>query len=469
MDAININYSTVANIVTPETFKDEYFYKLLYYVLAYINNNVILKKNYFKNLKNPANSNTNLIAITNNTNKILLKKSIEDLQKSLKDKEENIDEKINDSVEEKKDLNNEIADWNSKKFDDDIKAINDKILENEKQITKINSDKSTKDKEINRLRGSKVGKSSINQDIIQGQIDSLTNEITELIRQITELDEEIKSLKKNKKSFELLQYQKTTNINILSMKIKLQEDLKDFKVDEFIAFDESLKKFSKSITKENSKTSKKNPIVSYFTENYLYLLYSKPTTSTSTTKNIDKLKELFQLFYNKSKPLIRTNKHKEEQPNFNEDFIEKINNYINNTKFKEFIENANNEFKSTIAKLLKKYKNENKFGYIDTTIDPKNNIKSLNEIITKCIANEKEYESTKNITKIFPYTNFIIAYFAIYLIIINIILDKINKGSINKNLKKETEAKPEAEGIHLKNIIENKTAKRLASNKIKTD
>ena len=438
MAAININYSTGANIITPETFKDEYFYKLLYYVLAYINNNVILKKNYFKNLKNPANANTNLIAIINNTNnKILLKKSIEDLQKSLKDKEENIDEKINDSVEEKKDLNNEIADWNSKKFDDDIKAINDKILENEKNIRDIDSNIAIKNREKTKLEGSRVGKVQTNLDIINPQITALQTEIDELNRQKTQLTNEKESLKKNKKSFELLEYQKNTNINILNMKLKLQDELnkkygelkssnpfKDFKPEEFIAFDESLKKFSKSITKESSKTSKKNPIVSYFTQNYLYLLYSKPTTSTSSTKNIDKLKELFQLFYNKSKSLIRTNKNKEEQPNFNEDFIEKINNYINNTEFKEFIENTNNEFKSTIAKLLKKYKNKNKFKYIDKNVTTVYNIKTLNTIIQKCIRNEITYEEyNKNITKkIYPYTNFIIAYFAIYLIIINKIL-----------------------------------------------
>ena len=104
--------------------------------------------------------------------------------------------------------------------------------------------------------------------------------------------------------------------------------------------------------------------------------------------------------------------------------FEKINNYINNTEFKEFIENTNNEFKSTIAKLLKKYKNKNKFKYIDKNVTTVYNIKTLNTIIQKCIRNEITYEEyNKNITKkIYPYTNFIIAYFAIYLIIINKIL-----------------------------------------------
>lgn len=432
----NISYNKASEIFKNVLlYENELFYDFLCYILTYINNNIIIKKNYFGKLKKPTVSDTNNIKIVGNDKKIFLKQSIEDLQKYLKDKEENIDEKINESNEEKKDLKNEIEDWERKKFNDDITAITDKISANKSQISKIESDINTKNSAKNKLEGQKIGirLSPSNLSIIDSQILALQTEIDELGRQKKQLTDEIKLLNDNKKSFELLDYQKTTNVYILTMKKNLQEELKnkydelklsnpfkDFKVDEFIAFDESLKKFSKEFNKKIGKKEDKSIIVSYFTQNYLYLLNNKPITST---KNTDKLKELLQLFYNKSKPLIRTNKNKEEQPNFNEDFIEKINDYINNTEFKEFIENSNNEFKSTIAKLLKKYKNQNKFKYIDKNINIADNINNLNDIITKCIISESNYEkNNKSITKIFPYTNFIIAYFAIYLIIINKIL-----------------------------------------------
>ena len=447
----NLNYKNP--IFNDHIIIENPFFKLLFYVLGYVRNNMIMKHNY---LLKPATT-VDLIDITgNNTDIIMLRKAIDGMQNFIKDNEENIDEKIKNIEEEKTDLQkDELTKYVEDRYKSEIEDIEKKKNpELETERSRITGENKTLTKEINELVKKQAEYKTKNPLASDNPFDGDIQEKTEIqqanTNRIREISGEITVNKKQIKHYKLLNFKEITNIELINKKIKLQEELKnrydelkssnpfkDYKVDEFIGFDESLKKFKKDITKESSKTSKKNPIVSYFTENYLYFLYSKHTTSTSSTKNTDKLKELFQLFYNKSKPLIRTNKNKEEKPNFNENFIEKINNYINNTKFKEFIENADNEFKSTITKLLKKYKNENKFKCIDEKINIVDNITNLNAIINKCITSELNYEkNNKSITKkIFPYTNFIIAYFAIYLIIINTILDKINKDS-TENINK---------------------------------
>jgi hypothetical protein len=160
-------------------------------------------------------------------------------------------------------------------------------------------------------------------------------------------------------------------------------------------------------------------------------MYRNPKISNSDI--INSLLSL-KLFFPKSKALIRTNKNKEENPYFNEDFIEKISesDYIKgNNTFKSYLDSANKDFKSIITKLLKKYRKKsiNEFNYIINSIKNKfeDNINSLFLLIKTCVFDELEYIKVNNKkTKIYPYTNFIIAYFAIYLIIINIIFKEIN-------------------------------------------
>lgn len=451
---LNFNFSNISN-VDNNTIKTNDFFKLLFYSLGYIRNNMIKKLKFFDS------TNTTLeLGITGNNSEtskfITLKKSIEEFQKYLEDNEDNINEKIKTANDTKDDLQADLDTFDKTKYDEQLSDINKKITEKNDNIKTLETEIRNIKTEINKYRSSKAARPVANHVGIDAEITRLEAEQNAKQTQIdTTIPAEKVVLENEKKKFTLLKFKEETNYELLTKKIKLQDELnkkygelklsnpfKDFKPEEFIAFDESLKKFSKSITKESSKTSKKNIIVSYFTENYLYttflnLLKKNKITLNNLNKEPELLKKILQLFYNKSKPLIITNKNKEAQHNFNENFIEKINNYINNTKFKEFIENADNEFKSTISKLLKKYKNENKFKCIDEKINIVDNITNLNAIINKCITSELNYEkNNKSITKkIFPYTNFIIAYFAIYLIIINIILDKINKDS-TENINK---------------------------------
>ena len=186
--------------------------------------------------------------------------------------------------------------------------------------------------------------------------------------------------------------------------------------------------------KESSKTGTVCPIVSYFTQNHLYYsLFFDSSTKTAKNPSANDLNELLSLkiFFPKSKPLIRSNKQKEEKPDFNEDFFEKISEYIgSNSKcqtFLDFLGKANKNFKDIIAKLLRENSKEIKFDKLGNKIDIDKNITSLLIIINAIIENEKnDYRSAgKNKNQIYSYTNFIIAYFAIYLIIINLTLKEL--------------------------------------------
>jgi hypothetical protein len=246
-------------------------------------------------------------------------------------------------------------------------------------------------------------------------------------------------------------------------------------------YSKNIIKFIKEIRKENDNNNEHN-IVSLFKNNNLcYLLLNKEQTvnkkqngnegktvnkgklenegktvnegkSTNGKQTVNKeqstnnvsidFKKLLslKLFFPKSKTLIKINK--DEKPFFNEDFIEEITKYIlGNNMFIDFLKLSNSNFKDIITKLLKENRKGTTFKYLIDSIDTKTNIQKLNSIISKCINDEKTYKNNnENIkTKIYPYTNFIIAYFAIYLIIINLILQKLNNSNSNSNSNSNNE------------------------------
>lgn len=432
------------------------FSELLFYTLGYIINNIIRKHNFLikpalvTNLLN-INGNT----ITNNTTIVMLKNSIKELQKSLKEKEENIDEKIKNIEEEKTDLEkDELPIYISKRYENEIKDNEKKNTDLDAEKVRIDSDnrslrKQKSDSEIQKdtfLRGKNPGINTPYNTIIQEIGQKIIDNETRLRAITTEKEDN----KKQIKHFQLLNFKEDTNIELIKKKIKLQDELltqygelkksnpfEKFQPQEFITFEESLKKFTKVILKESSKTGTVCPIVSYFTQNHLYysLFFDSTSKNPKNPPNID-LNELLSLkiFFPKSKPLIRSNKQKEEKPDFNEDFFEKISEYIgSNSKcqtFLDFLGKANKNFKDIIAKLLRENSKEIKFDKLgNTKIDIDKNITSLLIIIDAIIADERnDYRSVgKNKTQIYSYTNFIIAYFAIYLIIINLTLKELIK------------------------------------------
>jgi hypothetical protein len=312
----------------------------------------------------------------------------------------------------------------------------------------------------------------------------------------TTLEEELKELTDNKLKNSILIKKRKMNIEVITKLIALYVNIN--KVCNEMKEDDSLKplttefesaneyskniiKFIKEIRKENDNNNEHN-IVSLFKNNNLcYLLLNKEQTvnkkqngnegktvnkgklenegktvnegkSTNGKQTVNKeqstnnvsidFKKLLslKLFFPKSKTLIKINK--DEKPFFNEDFIEEITKYIlGNNMFIDFLKLSNSNFKDIITKLLKENRKGTTFKYLIDSIDTKTNIQKLNSIISKCINDEKTYKNNnENIkTKIYPYTNFIIAYFAIYLIIINLILQKLNNSNSNSNSNSNNE------------------------------
>ena len=256
------------------------------------------------------------------------------------------------------------------------------------------------------------------------------------------LDEELKELTDNKLKNSILIKKRKMNIQVITKLIALygnihkvcdevkQDDVLKPLTTEFESANEyssNIVKFIKELKKENENTNENN-IVSWFKQNHLILLLKSIKDSSSTNKLDDLLKGLLSspVFFSKSK--IKTKQIEEENPYFNIDFIEALRQYIGNDTFIDFLKNENKAFKSIIIKLLKENRNNKKFQYIINTVTNKfqDNIKNLSKIIENCRVNEEKYKSSnKKNTEIYPYTNFIISYFAIYLIIINTILGNL--------------------------------------------
>jgi hypothetical protein len=436
-DSITVKYDEI---------KNDDFFKLLFYSLAYIRNNMIKKFNFFNSTNPNLNPTDELVILDNTANNstfLVLKKSIEKFQKTLEEKEGDINEEIKNTNDTKDELKADLDSFDTKKYAEQIKDITDKITEKKEEIKKLVKEISALDAEIKPLKSSKSKKSTpANQEVVQEQIDTL--EADKKVKEDEKNDtipKEIVILENEKKKFSLLTFREETNIELINKKIKLQDELltkyetlkksnpfEKFKSEDFIIFDESLKKFRKNIDKVTQKTSTSSPIVSYFKQNYLYysLFFNKNRTTLKNPVTID-LKELLtlKLFFSKSKPQIIKNENKEKNPQINEDFMSEIFKFIDNTTFIDFLKNYDKKFKDTITKLLKENRKDTKFNQLASTVDTEQNIQTLVKIITSCI--EDESKTYTNKTKIYPYTNFIIAYFAIYLIIINLILENLNK------------------------------------------
>jgi hypothetical protein len=424
--------------------KDDDFFKLLFYSLAYIRNNMIKKFNFFSSM-NPTPTITPELVIlystTPNSTFLVLKKSIEEFQKTLEKKEGDINEEIKNTKDTKDELKSDLDSFDKTKYSEQITDIDKKITDKKSEIAKLDKEIIALDAEINRFRSSKTTKPAINHPAIDAEINRLLAEkAPKVIEKNTTIPAEIVILENEKKKFKLLTFKEETNIELINKKIKLQdelltkyEDLKKtspfdkFKPQEFITFDESLKTFRKSIEKITNKTTTSTPIASYFKQNHLYfsLFFSKDRTSPKNSVTID-LRELYtlKLFFAKSKPQIIKNENKEKNPEFNEDFMSEIFKFIDNPKFIDYLKNYDKKFKDTIIKLLKENRRETEFNLLASTVDTTNNIKTLVNIIKKCIDDEEN--AGRNKTKIYPYTNFIIAYFSLYLIIINLILQEIS-------------------------------------------
>jgi len=444
---LGFNYKNVKvhfeNILT---LKDDDFFKLLFFSLAYIRNNMIKKLFFF----NPtiASTTSELAIPDNNIAKstfVVLKRSIEEFQKYLTDKEENINENIKNTNDTKDELKADLDSFDKTKYAEQIKDINDKITETKNKIIKYTEDLRLNQIEINKIT-SQLGRAGILQ--------TETNRLTALK---TPLDEEkvrleglkntettinLPNFENEKKKFALLTFKEETNIELINKKIKLQDELltkyetlkksnpfEKFKPQEFVTFEESLKKFRKDIDKASQKTSTSSPIASYFTQNYLFTTFIKSpidlTIKNNTNPELIKLFKL-KLFFSKSKPQIIKNENKEKNPQINEDFMSEIFKFIDNATFIDFLKNYDKKFIDTITKLLKENRKETKFNQLASTIDTTKNKNTLVKIIKECIEDEKK--DKRNKTKVYPYTNFIIAYFALYLLIINLILENlINK------------------------------------------
>jgi uncharacterized coiled-coil protein SlyX len=444
-DKLDFSY-TDYNIVDYEI-KDDDFFKLLFYSLAYIRNNMIKKFNFFNSTNptptiKPVDELVILDKGSNNSTFLVLKKSIEKFQKTLEENEDNINEEIKNTNDTKDDLKADLDSFDTKKYAEQIKDINDKIAEKKEEIKKLAKEISALQAELKPLQSSLLKKTTpSNKDEVQQQIELLDRElkIKENEKNKT-IPDEIVILENEKKKFSLLTFKEETNIELINKKIKLQDELltkyetlkksnpfEKFKSEDFIIFDESLKKFRKNIDKVTQKTSTSSPILSYFKQNYLYysLFFDKNRTTLKIPVTID-LKALLtlKLFFSKSKPQIIKNDNKEKNPQINEDFMSEIFKFIDNETFIDFLKNYDKKFKDTITKLLKENRKDTKFNQLASTIDTEKNKTTLVKIITSCIEDESKYT---NKTKIYPYTNFIIAYFALYLIIINLILENLIK------------------------------------------
>ena len=435
-DSITVKYDEI---------KDDDFFKLLFYSLAYIRNNMIKKFNFFNSINPNLNPTDELVILDNTANNstfLVLKKSIEKFQKTLEEKEGDINEEIKNTNDTKDELKADLDSFDTKKYAEQTKDITDKITEKKNEIAKLLKEISTTKADVTKLKSERSRKTSKNnQQLFTEQIDELEKaiDLKETEKNDT-IPKEIVILENEKKKFSLLTFREETNIELINKKIKLQDELltkyeslkksnpfEKFKSEDFIIFDESLKKFRKNIDKVTQKTSTSSPIVSYFKQNYLYLLVYNKSIPNILTNNQKQLRALLtlKLFFSKSKPQIIKNENKEKNPQINEDFMSEIFKFIDNTTFIDFLKNYDKKFKDTITKLLKENRKDTKFNQLASTIDTTTNKNTLVKIITSCI--EDESNTYTNKTKIYPYTNFIIAYFAIYLIIINLILENLNK------------------------------------------
>jgi hypothetical protein len=473
-------YTNVSNYFKNKlTFEDDYFFKLLFYALAYIKNNMIHKDNFIKKPANPVNL---LVIAGNNSNIVMLKSVIEELQKSLKEKEENIDEKIKNTQEKQKELEkDDLPNFVEKRYNSEITNITDINTKLDEEKKKIEGDKKTFKTEMRKLEAQKIaylqGKAGI-QTPFNDEITEFDEKIKAIDNRIIDIEKEKKANKKQIEHFTLLNFREDININLINAKINLQKELitkydelqksnplKDFKQEEFINFDESLKKFNKEITKEGSKTQAACIIVSYFTQNNLYSSLFLEKNGKPKNKVSINLKDLLLMKIFSGKLKIKNkpiNENKEKKTYVNEDFMEEMSKYLgNNNNFFEFLESENKKFKDIITKLLKESRRETTLKYLISSIDTDDNIEKLSTIVKSCINNEKkEYKNENRKTKIYPYTNFIIAYFAIYLIIINFCLYEISTSMNAKNAKNAENAEKatnsKANSSSSKNPLNNK-------------
>jgi hypothetical protein len=443
-----INYSkNIKNYESTEEINHSFF-KLLFYGLGYIKKFMIEETKYFKSISSSSSPTNDLIIHDNSNNKLLLT-VIKKFEEFLEEKNELNTQKIKNMNEVKKEFQDDLSTFDEKQFDSSIESIKTSITTKNEKIKSDTSELKSTDKELestskdleriesDRSSGRSITSSNRNRET------RLSEKKTELTKKKDDLNESIKNnknllenliIEKNKLLFSKEKEEK--NKELLNNKIKLQDELlkkqdeisnpfKDFQEKDFIIFYEYLKKNSKDIKKEISKKDNKSPILSFFKQNYLFSLFFDTTKINIISSPENKLQKLlsYQLFFPKSKPIIRTNK--EDNPDFNEDFMKKIREFIDtDNKFKDYFDYLDDEdkkFKKILTMLLKENRNEIKFQYLINNINTKDNITILCNLIKSCIDN-----SQKTNNKIYPYTNFIIAYFSIYLILINIILQKIS-------------------------------------------
>ena len=478
-----------------------YFYKLLYNIFIYI----ISSNSYeifFLQKINAATLTTKFISVDYTIiSKLSPIKDIEfDYNKILKEYENYLDENIENANEEEKNLKEEQKTFEAEIIEDvdtQIRTITTKIDENDKELraykTKIDKYKS----DIDKL--DKKTKAGITKDYTQLQFDDDTEKLGKLQSELTKETQAEESLKgqqkllqsekdeltKNKFKNSILFKKRKMNIDVITKLIALYGNIstvcQDLKKDDslkplttefesFNTYSIEKQKFIKEIKKENENTNSENNIVSCFKQNYLFLLFKNLKNSKELLKEL----LLTPLFFPKSKPLIRTNKNKDEKPFFNEDFIDTISKYIiGNDIFMDYLKGLNTNFKNIITKLLKENKKETKFNYLVSSINTKTNIEKIDNIIDKCIKDESEkYKDENRKNKIYPYTNFIIAYFALYLKIINLILGEINNSkainnAIQRGIAKAHENSKKNNGNNNNSVLENK-AKVEAATKIQS-
>jgi hypothetical protein len=467
---IKINPLNVEKLNTSNS--KNYFYKLLFNIFTYIDYSnlceiVFLQKiSKITSFENVPEYNTIISTLS----------SIKDIEfeynKILKKHENYLNESIKDADEEKANLEEEkktIEEENIEDVESQIIKIKSKIEKNKDELKK-SKDKIKKLKEdIARLeekittrqiseKYTVTNKQENNDKLVKQKEDLVEEEknLKSLEEDKISLTEELDELTDNKLKNSIIIKKKKMNIEVIKKLIALYENI--HKVCDEVKQDDILKplttefesaneyssniiKFIKELKKENENTNENN-IVSCFKQNHLTLLLKsieeinngknadllKSIEEINNGKNDDLLKSLLTspVFFNKSK--IKTKEIEEENPYFNIDFIEAIRQYIGNDTFIDFLKNENKSFKSIIIKLLKENRNNKKFQYIINTVKSKfeNNISNLNIIIKKCRVDEEKYKkSNKKNTEIYPYTNFIISYFAVYLMIINLILQKL--------------------------------------------
>ena len=433
-----------------------YFYKLLSTIFTYIKYSNSYEILFLRKIIKSTSS-YSLKTFNYNTIKSSLS-SIKDIEfeynKILKEHENYLNQSIKDADEEKANLEEEkktIEEENIEDVDIQIRTITTKIDQNDKELkaykTKIDKYKTDIDKLKKLIESKDYPPLKVIEDgekiiKLEGELKIELESEESLKEQQKLLQSEKDELTKNKLKNSIIIKKRKMNIEVIKKLIALYENI--HKVCDEVKQDDVLKplttefesaneyssnivKFIKELKKENENNNENN-IVSCFKQNHLILLDKKVDKEIKNGKNTDLFKSILTspVFFNKSK--IKTKQFEEENPYFNIDFIEAIRQYIGNDTFIDFLKNENNAFKSIIVKLLKENRNNKKFQYIINTVTNKfkDNCEKLLKIIDKCTVDEEKYKKdNKKNTEIYPYTNFIISYFAHYLMIINEILYKL--------------------------------------------